>query len=210
MKRKSWGPAGDQPQGTVSIIVNRRIVRQRQIKMQHVPKPGTVAPANYILRDEVPALAHPPRNAGDCILRGWNPEIDKGNAPPSRPAFLQQPNVGLACASGLKSKARALSHQITHPLDHQPAGLKGDRLNVARGDLSCNLIRVEKRVDAQVLRQKYFRRRRLARSVWATENDEVFDTHYAGTSSFLPPFFSTTGPWVSTVGGGGASPMRLE
>jgi hypothetical protein len=29
----------------------------------------------------------------------------------------------------------------------------------------------------------------------------------------LPPFlaaFSTTGPWVSAVGGGGASPMRFE
>ena len=33
---------------------------------------------------------------------------------------------------------------------------------------------------------------------------------YAGCSFFFPPFFSTTGPCVSTVGGGGASPIRFE
>jgi len=37
---------------------------------------------------------------------------------------------------------------------------------------------------------------------------------YAGTNSFFPPFFSGstigTGPCVSTVGGGGASPIRFE
>ena len=33
---------------------------------------------------------------------------------------------------------------------------------------------------------------------------------YAGCNSLFSSFFSTTGPCVSTVGGGGASPMRLE
>jgi len=37
---------------------------------------------------------------------------------------------------------------------------------------------------------------------------------YAGTNSFFPPFFSgsaiVTGPCVSTVGGGGALPIRFE
>jgi hypothetical protein len=33
---------------------------------------------------------------------------------------------------------------------------------------------------------------------------------YAGCSSFFSPFFSTTGPCVSAVGGGGASPIRFE
>src|ERR1700721_2605548 len=38
----------------------------------------------------------------------------------------------------------------------------------------------------------------------------LFPVFYAGCSSSFSCFFSVTGPWVSAVGGGGASPMRFE
>ena len=90
-----------------------------------------------------------------------------------------------------------------------------------------NLIGIQECVDSKLLGQQDVGRSSLARAVGAAKNEDVLHfgrqrliplaysaiKAYAGCNCFLPPFlaaFSTTGPWVSAVGGGGASPMRFE
>ena len=109
---------------------------------------------------------------------------------------------------------------LSHPLDHEPTSFKSHGLHIIRRNDASDLIRIQEGAQAQLLRQQHIGRSCLACAIGTAENEDVFHAYesgfrpYAGTNSFFPPFFSgsaiVTGPCVSTVGGGGASPIRFE
>jgi len=78
-------------------------------------------------------------------------------------------------------------------------------------------------VEFKKIPQQNPRSRSLAGPIRTADDNDLFHVHisrpivlaaYAGCSSLLLPFFSGpamgTGPCVSAVGGGGASPIRFE
>lgn len=93
-------------------------------------------------------------------------------------ALLEQPDIRLARTRSLECKAVTLADQISHPLNHDPAGFECRGLHMVRRDAPRNLIRIQECVNAQLLRQKNLRRRSFARAIGTAEDDNVFHVKY--------------------------------
>ena len=109
-----------------------------------------------------------------------------------------------------------ISDHIPHPFNHHSARRKSYAFNIVRRNAPRDLIGIQEGVYAKPVRQQKLGCCSLSRAVRAAEDNNVFHVlssgpaRYAGCNSRFWSFFSSTGPCVSAVGGGGASPMRLE
>jgi hypothetical protein len=169
------------------------------------------------------ALAHSSRYPGYSHLGCRKPKVEERNTPPILFAALQKAQIGLPRTSSFKRKTPFFDHKNSHSLNHSAPRSECSRVHVVRRDASRNLVSIEVRVQFERFSQQNPRCRRLSGSIRTANYDDLFQVHfsrpilrvpYAGCSSLLPPFFSDpamgTGPCVSAVGGGGASPIRFE
>src|SRR5437667_7960561 len=91
-------------------------------------------------------------------------------------------------ACSFKCETLLVSHEIPHPLDHEPTGGQGRTLGIERRQPACNLVRVDELADAELLRQQHRSRRGFARSIGARMmiSFNSIETHHPGQCRRAP------------------------
>src|SRR5713226_1417821 len=89
-------------------------------------------------------------------------------------------------AYSFKCETLLVSHEIPHPLDHEPTGGQGRTLGIERRQPACNLVRVDELTNAELLRQQHRSRRGFARSIGASKDDDVLQQHRNPSSWPMP------------------------
>lgn len=163
---------GDQNPAGVRIIVDRHLIRQRQIDTHHVRQSGTKAPHHDFGRNGVASLSHPARDAVERQVGRWQPQKHQRQPPAFRPALAQQPLIGAPRTRRLEREARALRDQRMDARQHGASGCERSLLGTQRRQATRDLVGVDELADADPW-QKDPGGRRLPGAVRTADEDDL-------------------------------------